>query len=94
MDLALPGHGPLIDAFQQRLDELRAHHDDRLRAVEQTVAEGATAYMVCASIFPTEQLSPHQIRFAMAETLAHLEYLVSIGRLERVERESIVYQSK
>ena len=92
VDLALPGHGPLIQAFRQRVGELRAHHEDRLRAVERA-AEGATAYVVCTSIFPTEQLSPHQIRFAMAETLAHLEYLVGIGRLERIERDGIVYRN-
>jgi metallo-beta-lactamase-like protein len=48
---------------------------------------------VCTAIFPTEQLSPHQIRFAMAETLAHLEYLVGIGRLVRAERDSVIYRN-
>jgi len=90
--VALPGHGPLIDSFGRRLNELRAHHDERLRAVERATAVGATAFAVCRAIFPTEQLSPHQIRFAMAETLAHLEYLVGIGRLERAERDSVIYR--
>jgi glyoxylase-like metal-dependent hydrolase (beta-lactamase superfamily II) len=91
--LALPGHGPLIDAFGQRLAELRAHHGERLRAVERATAGGANAFSVCAAIFPTEQLSPHQVRFAMAETLAHLEYLVGVGQVERVEREAVIYRT-
>jgi glyoxylase-like metal-dependent hydrolase (beta-lactamase superfamily II) len=83
VDLALPGHGPLIRAFGERLDELRVHHHERLAVIEQAVGGGATAFAVCTAVFPTTVLSPHQLRFAMAETLAHLEYLVNVGRLER-----------
>jgi len=92
VDLALPGHGPLITAFRPRLDELRRHHHDRLRAMEAAAGAGATAFAVCASVFPTEALSPHQLRFAMAETLAHLEYLVDVGRLERSEGSVLMYR--
>lgn len=81
VDVALPGHGPLIDAFSARVAALRAHHEERLLAAEQAVAGGETGYAVCLSIFQTADLSPHQIRFAMAETLAHLDYLVYVGRL-------------
>ena len=94
VDLALPGHGPLITAFSRRLAELRAHHDERLLAVERATGAGATAFAICTTIFPTEQLSAHQIRFAMAETLAHLEYLVGVGRLERADGEPVTYVSK
>lgn len=83
VDLALPGHGPLIRAFGERLAELRAHHRERLEIMEQATGRGATAFNVCTAVFPTTALSPHQLRFAMAETLAHLEYLAGIGRLER-----------
>jgi glyoxylase-like metal-dependent hydrolase (beta-lactamase superfamily II) len=83
VDLALPGHGPLIHAFGERLVELREHHHERLEIVERAAAGGATAFSICASVFPATALSPHQLRFAMAETLAHLEYLVGVGRLER-----------
>jgi glyoxylase-like metal-dependent hydrolase (beta-lactamase superfamily II) len=83
VDLALPGHGPLIRAFGERLVELRAHHHERLEIMEQATEGGATAFSICIVVFPTTALSPHQMRFAMGETLAHLEYLVGIGRLER-----------
>jgi glyoxylase-like metal-dependent hydrolase (beta-lactamase superfamily II) len=80
VDLALPGHGPIITQFQERVAQLILHHEERLIQVER-VADGADAYQICTRIFPTHDLSSHQLRFAMAETLAHLEYLVSIGRL-------------
>ncbi len=83
VDLALPGHGPLIQAFGERLAELRAHHHERLEVMALAAGGGATAFSICTAVFPTTALSPHQLRFAMAETLAHLEYLVGVGRLER-----------
>ena len=83
VDLALSGHGPLIRAFGERLAELRAHHHERLEIMEQATGGGATAFSICTAVFPITALSPHQMRFAMAETLAHLEYLVVVGRLER-----------
>jgi glyoxylase-like metal-dependent hydrolase (beta-lactamase superfamily II) len=82
VDLALPGHGSLIRAFGERLAELRTHHHERLDVMEQATGGGATAFSICTVVFPTSALSPHQLRFAMAETLAHLEYLVGVGRLE------------
>lgn len=92
--LALPGHGPLISNFAQRLGELRQHHVERLAAIEAAVGEGASAFEVCTVIFPTSTLSPHQLRFAIAETLAHLEYLAEVGRIERFEQPKLMYRSQ
>ncbi|KPV54772.1 beta-lactamase [Kouleothrix aurantiaca] len=92
VDLALPGHGPLITTFRQRLGELRQHHDERLDAIEAAAGDGATAFAVCQEIFPTSALSPHQLRFAIAETLAHLEYLAFAGRVERLEQPQLMYR--
>ncbi len=92
VDLALPGHGPLIRSFAERLGQLRTHHEDRLTLMERIARPGATAFAVCSSVFQIDQLSTHQLRFALAETLAHLEYLVGTGRLERVEDDPVRYQ--
>jgi glyoxylase-like metal-dependent hydrolase (beta-lactamase superfamily II) len=81
VDLALPGHGPPITEFRARLHELEQHHAARLEAIEAALGAGATAFAVCAAVFPLHELSTHQMRFAMAETLAHLEYLVRNGRV-------------
>jgi len=81
VDLALPGHGPAITAFRARLHELELHHAARLDTIEAAVGLGATAFDVCAAVFPLHELSTHQTRFAMAETLAHLAHLVQCERL-------------
>jgi glyoxylase-like metal-dependent hydrolase (beta-lactamase superfamily II) len=92
VDLALPGHGPLIERFADRLAELRAHHDERLELMARAAGGGATAFEICTAVFPTAALSPHQLRFAIAETLAHLEYLAIRGRVERIEQPRAMYR--
>ncbi len=90
--LALPGHGPLISDWHGRLAELQAHHDERLRHMMEAVGDGATALAVSRIVFDYGKFSKHEVRFALAETLAHLEYLVLHGRLTYVEDGVRVYR--
>lgn len=92
VDLALPGHGPLMTTFHDRLGELEEHHAARLVAAEQAAGDGATAFEVCGALFPLGALSTHQTRFAMAETLAHLEHLVRGGRLRAILGDRVRYR--
>jgi len=83
--LALPGHGEPIHEPAARARELIVHHDLRL---EQTAASldgrPQTAYEVSLALFPDE-LSTVLRRFALAETRAHLEYLVHRDGARRIE---------
>lgn len=92
--LALPGHGMLITNWQQRIAELQQHHEARLDAAQAAAGTGATAWQICTSLFPVARLSSHQTRFAMAEALAHMEYLVESGCAERVEADVVQYRAK
>jgi glyoxylase-like metal-dependent hydrolase (beta-lactamase superfamily II) len=88
--LALPGHGELIDDPAGRARELIAHHGERL---EQTAAaldgRPRSAYEVSLSLFP-EPLPSTLRRFALAETRAHLEYLVRREGARRVDEDERV----
>ncbi|WP_338000626.1 hypothetical protein [Paenibacillus urinalis] len=56
------------------------HHEERLDEMEGMLQEGEkTAFEVCVKLFGTK-FGIHQMRFAMAETLAHLDELVRQGR--------------
>jgi glyoxylase-like metal-dependent hydrolase (beta-lactamase superfamily II) len=89
--LALPGHFEPIEEPARRARELIAHHDERLeRTVEALDGRPRSAYEVSLSLFP-EPLSSTLRRFALAETRAHLEYLVlreSALRVDEAERVS------
>jgi glyoxylase-like metal-dependent hydrolase (beta-lactamase superfamily II) len=90
--VALPGHGEVIDDPAGRARELIAHHGERLkRTAEALDGRPQSAYAVSFSLFP-EPLSPTLRRFALAETRAHLEYLVHRDGARRVDgRERVSY---
>lgn len=91
--LALPGHGLLITTWQKRIGELIGHHEDRLTAMLSTVnGKGSNVYDVCAAVFEINKLTEHEMRFALAETLAHLEYLVGQGQLHREDRQWVYWR--
>jgi glyoxylase-like metal-dependent hydrolase (beta-lactamase superfamily II) len=78
--LALPGHGDPVGDPVTRAREILEHHDRRLD--ETAAALGAkphSAFEVSLVLFGTN-LDASGRRFALAETLAHLERLVRGGR--------------
>ncbi|HEY7178271.1 MAG TPA: MBL fold metallo-hydrolase [Gaiella sp.] len=83
--LALPGHGdPLTDPVG-RARELVAHHRERLAATAAALGhEPRSAYEVSFALFG-DDLKPAARRFAVAETLSHLERLVLEGGARRHE---------
>jgi glyoxylase-like metal-dependent hydrolase (beta-lactamase superfamily II) len=81
--LALPGHKALITDWRGRIDELLAHHEGRLNRALDAVSGGATAYEVAGALFNLQRLSVHDMRFALVETLAHLDYLVEHGAIKQ-----------
>ena len=77
--LALPGHGDPIEDPVGRARELIEHHRERLDATAAALSgDPATGYEVSYPLFGVD-LKPAQRRFAVAETLSHLERLVLEG---------------
>jgi glyoxylase-like metal-dependent hydrolase (beta-lactamase superfamily II) len=84
-ELALPGHGDPIDDPVGRAHELIAHHRARLDVAEAALTDRPrSGYEVSFDLFGRE-LKPAARRFAVAETLSHLERLVLEERAERRE---------
>jgi glyoxylase-like metal-dependent hydrolase (beta-lactamase superfamily II) len=88
----LPAHGPVTDSSHARIDELLAHHDDRLRLCQDAVESGLeTAYDVAAVLPWTRHerrlrdLDVFNAALATLETAAHLELLAAQGRVGRAE---------
>ena len=82
-EVALPGHGDTVADPVTRAHEILEHHERRLD--ETTAALGPeprNAYEVSVALFGTS-LDASGRRFALAETLAHLERLVQEGRAAR-----------
>jgi glyoxylase-like metal-dependent hydrolase (beta-lactamase superfamily II) len=81
--LALPGHGDPLDDPAGRAREIVEHHRRRLdEAAAALGPEPRSGYEVSVALFG-ESLDASNRRFALAETLAHLERLVREGRARR-----------
>jgi glyoxylase-like metal-dependent hydrolase (beta-lactamase superfamily II) len=86
----LPAHGPATTSTHQRIDELLAHHEERLRLCEDLVVGGCrTAAEVAAEIPWTRRglaldgLDVFNAMLAVLETDAHLRLLAAQQRLDR-----------
>lgn len=84
-----PAHGSVFENYHGRIEELREHHRERLEEMAGWAAVASvTAVEVCFRTFGTN-LSIHNLRFALSETLAHLEYLRLHGKLVREKEEGV-----
>ena len=88
--VALPGHGDLVDDPAGRARELQEHHRVRLEETTAALAtEPRTGYELSFALFG-DDLKPAGRRFAVAETLSHLERLVRDAAASRSEFDGIV----
>lgn len=79
---ALPGHKWLITDWQGRIEEIIAHHELRLiHTLDVMDGDTQTVYDISRKVFPIDRFSLHEMRFAMAETLAHLDLLEIQGKV-------------
>jgi glyoxylase-like metal-dependent hydrolase (beta-lactamase superfamily II) len=84
---ALPGHEWRFDDLPGRVDQLLAHHEERLDQAQAAVAAGAaTVWEVARSLpwsRPWEETAGFMRRAALGETQAHLIVLERRGRIVR-----------
>jgi glyoxylase-like metal-dependent hydrolase (beta-lactamase superfamily II) len=80
--LVLPSHGRPFRGLHVRIDQLIAHHAERLEATLAACTRPVTVTEVMPLLF-NRPLDTHQLQFALGESLAHLNYLLAEGRLRR-----------
>ncbi len=84
--LVLPSHNWPFKGCHARLDDLDAHHVERLDETVEALHEPSTGVEVLYRLFKRE-LDEHQTFFAIGETLAHLHHLLEDGRAVRNRRD-------
>jgi glyoxylase-like metal-dependent hydrolase (beta-lactamase superfamily II) len=80
--LVLPSHGVPFRGLQYRVDDLLNHHAAKLDAIVVACAEPKSAFDILPVMFRRTLIGVH-LFLALAEALAHLEYLALAGRLQR-----------
>ncbi|MCT2586403.1 MBL fold metallo-hydrolase [Actinophytocola gossypii] len=93
----LPAHGPVAPSVHARVDELLAHHEERLAATLEAVRDGAgTAYEAALRLGWTrrqrrfDDLDLFNQTLAAGETAAHLDVLVARGVLHTSTVDGVV----
>lgn len=97
----LPAHGPVVPSSHRRVDELLAHHDERLEASFAVLErEGQSRAVDVAMKLPWTRhqrrfadLEVHHRGMAAMETKAHLDLLVARGLATANESEGVVHYS-
>jgi glyoxylase-like metal-dependent hydrolase (beta-lactamase superfamily II) len=88
---AVVGHyGPIIENVAERALEITKHHHARLDELRNQLTRPINAFEASFILFNRE-LNPTGRRFALTETLAHLEYLHQNSELTKLEGEVIRY---
>ena len=89
----LPAHGDPFEDLPGRVDELLEHHRVRLETLVELLHDGARdAYGLACRLFPKLR-SPHEERFALAETLAHLRHLERTERAVALEDRPVTWRA-
>jgi len=94
----LPAHGPVTSSSHARVDELVAHHDERLRLCLHAVESGIETAHGVAEVLPwtrhrrnLRDLDVFNAVLATLETFAHLQLLSAQGRVLRNEADATVF---
>jgi glyoxylase-like metal-dependent hydrolase (beta-lactamase superfamily II) len=79
--LVLPSHGKPFVGLHPRIDQLEAHHDQRLADTLEACRASATTAADLLPVLFKRQMDLHQTTFAMGEAVAHLNRLAHAGRI-------------
>ncbi|HET7657792.1 MAG TPA: MBL fold metallo-hydrolase [Bacillales bacterium] len=82
IDFVIPCHGRPFHNANERIDEILEHHRKRVESTLYNIGKGSDIYSVCRRLF-NKPLNIHETRFALGETIAHLEYLRHRGEVKR-----------
>jgi glyoxylase-like metal-dependent hydrolase (beta-lactamase superfamily II) len=85
--MVFPGHRDPFPLYRQRIEELLEHHERRLAKMAELIGnEVRSAFEVCELLFSTRiRSNAHQLRFALAETIAHLIRMKRRGIIVRIK---------
>jgi glyoxylase-like metal-dependent hydrolase (beta-lactamase superfamily II) len=90
--LVLPSHGRPFGGLHTRVDQLKAHHDERYAEVMHACAQAPQHAAGLLEVLFKRKLDLHQTTFAMGESIAHLHALWYAGKLMRSLTEDGIYR--
>ncbi|WP_156289723.1 MBL fold metallo-hydrolase [Oceanobacillus salinisoli] len=89
-DYVIPSHGNAFRGANDRIEEIKSHHYERLDKTLEIINQRKTIYEACQQLFPKIK-NVHESRFAIGETIAHLEYLRCQSECEHELKEGVYW---
>ncbi len=83
--LVLPSHNTPFYGLHERLRFLIEHHEEHLVALEEACVDRAQTAVELLPVLFDRELDDTQVGLAVGECMAHLNYLVHRGQLQRTE---------
>ena len=78
-----PGHFEMIDDPQNRVEQILLHHEKRSEKIINILKDGElTGWEVTKKLF-SRPLDAMNLRLAFQETMAHLKYIESQGKIKQ-----------
>ena len=94
VDLVLPSHGQPFRGHLAWIEETKTHHQERCSVIVAALGEASkTAFELIGSLWQ-KSLSPFNVRFALFEVLAHLEYMRRRGKVVQEPDGAVVRWAK
>jgi len=81
--LVLPAHNAPFTGLHRRLRYLIEHHEDHLLALEEACLERGQSAVELLPVLFKRKLDKHSLGLAVGECIAHLNYLLYRGQVER-----------
>jgi glyoxylase-like metal-dependent hydrolase (beta-lactamase superfamily II) len=104
IDLVLPGHEDVFSGHRQRIDEIIQHNLKKSQGILSSFQDASprTAYQVSKLIALSAdkkrdnwtRLSDFDKRFAVLQTIAHLDELAYAGKLTKLDQDGTIYYQK
>jgi glyoxylase-like metal-dependent hydrolase (beta-lactamase superfamily II) len=100
VNFVFPGHGPVFNSLKLRIAEILHHHEQRNRDILNSIGDGLkTAYQIAEEIpwvperngVAFQDLRLQDKRLAVLETIAHIRFLLSEGKVGKIDKDGISF---
>lgn len=90
-DIIFPAHQEIIYNPHERIQQIKAHHKQRLQEILNTIKQDPLTPYQISQIHFGRDLDDMNSYLALSEVLSHLIYLENQGKVKKSEREGIIY---
>ena len=88
--LVLPGHGSYIDGNREIAEKALNNHQEKIESYLSLIrGKEINTYQLMRLIYP--KVKGFEIYLAMSEVIAHLDYLISGGKLSAYQKDGVIY---